>query len=106
MCVDVARPKHFREQLTDGTFRPACAVIDHHGNVCEIAGDDRLLIRLPLGPVEMRALDTDDDVFVLQGEVAGRLAVHVAEVLFELSATKAVAHDVDEAEHSGSGMSD
>ena len=56
-------------------------------------------VRRPFRPVEVRALDADDDALVLHRHVGRRLDFHVLEVLLDLARPHACAHDVEEGEH-------
>ena len=54
----------------------------------------------------MRALHPDDDAFVFEGHVSGRLHLHVVEVLLVLAAGLAEPDDVDHREDPGPGTVD
>src|SRR5262249_47536178 len=58
--VNVAGAEDAREKVVKGAFLAIGAVVDHDGDLCKVAGDDRLLVRLPLGALEMSTLDTND----------------------------------------------
>src|SRR5262249_9034450 len=63
---DIARPQILHKQVLDRPARAQVAAeIDHHRNVSDVPSLNSLLVRSPLRPREVRALDSDDQALML-----------------------------------------
>src|ERR1700730_3444242 len=81
VSVDVAGPEMSRDEFEQRALNAAGAVVDHHGDISEIARDHGLIVGYPLRSREVSALHADDYTRKLSGLFAGKLAVHVVEVV-------------------------
>ncbi len=100
--VDVARAEILVQQVVHGApGRDVSAEIDHHRDVGELAHLLGLFIRCPFAPVEMRALDADDEPLVSQRHVRRGLDLHVRQVLFDRSRAHSGADDIEKRRDAG-----
>ena len=95
MREDVARTEDPAEQLRDGAH-PRTAEVHHHRDAGDRACLDRTRERVPLGSVEVSALDADDQALVLECHLRGGPGLHVGQVLLEGAASHPVPDDVQE----------
>jgi hypothetical protein len=97
--VDVAGPKFLGDQLSEWPFGQITAEIDHDRDVGCRTHLHSALDRRPLWSVVMGGFDSDNQPWMPQRHLGGRLHLHVRQIVLEFVAAHAVSDDVEESQH-------
>src|SRR5215813_6008093 len=99
MRIDISGTKFARKQVIEGTLTTARAIVNHDGDVSNIARDNGLFVRLPFRTGKVRTLDTNDDAWILESHLPRRFSIHVVEVVLVLRTAHARTDNVQVCQH-------
>src|SRR5215510_2229677 len=104
--VDVARPELTRHEFTQWTLSVIDTKVDHDGDIRQRTRFDGAFNRRPFRACVVGRLNPYDQILMAKRHFSRRLGLHVRKVLLKLSATHAIADDIDEGQHTGLGTID